>query len=178
MRHALAAAALVSAAAGGPAAAVAEGYRSVTAEVVLPTDALSAWRLWTTDEGVRSFFPAAGGIDTNIELRPGGPYEIFLIPGAPEGSRGCDGCVILGYQEGRMLSFTWTNRPDMATRPHRTHVVLNFEPLSPRETRVTLVADGWGVGADWDVSYDYFSAAWPRVLAACKARIERDAGGR
>lgn len=167
---------LAAAAIGG--VANAGGYRSVKAEVVVPTDALSAWRLWTTNEGVKSFFPAATGLETNIALRPGGPYELFFMPDAPEGSRGCDGCVILGFQEGRMLSFTWTNRPDMATRPHRTHVVLNFDPLSARQTRVTLVADGWGVGPDWDVAYDYFSAAWPRVLDAYRRRLERDAEGR
>jgi uncharacterized protein YndB with AHSA1/START domain len=146
-------------------------HRMVVKQVVVPADANAAWALWTTNEGFQSFFPGSPGFTTNIKLEPGGPYEVFLIAKAPEGSRGCDGCRILGYQEGRMLSFTWTNRPDMAVRPHRTHVALTFEPLSPRETRVTLVQDGWGSGSDWDVAYAYFDRAWGHVLDAYAKRI-------
>lgn len=151
----------------------AAGYRSVVEEVVVPTEAMAAWRLWTTNEGFASFFPGGPALQTNIELRPGGPFEVFIVPGAPKGARGCDDCVILGYEEGRMISFTWTNRPDMAVRPHKTHVVVTFEPLGTRETRVTLVADGWGSGPDWDVAYAYFDKAWESVLQSYKARIER-----
>lgn len=153
-------------------AADAAGYRSIVGEVTVPTDAVSAWRLWTTDEGFKSFFPGGAALETNIELRPGGPFEVFMIPGAPEGARGCDGCTILGYEEGRMISFTWTNRPDMAVRPHRTHVVVSFDPVSEHSTRVTLVADGWGAGPDWDAAYAYFSKAWVGVLQSYRKYVE------
>jgi uncharacterized protein YndB with AHSA1/START domain len=148
-----------------------DGYRAVVKEVVVAADAMRAWSLWTTNEGFQSFFPSAT-MSTNIALRPGGPYEVFLIPDAPAGRRGCDGCVILGYQEGRMLSFTWTNTPDMAVRPHRTHVVLTFTPIGAAGTRVRLVQDGWGTGPDWDVAFRYFDSAWARVLDSYKARLE------
>jgi uncharacterized protein YndB with AHSA1/START domain len=155
--------------------AQAAGYRSVVEEVVVAADPGLAWSMWTTNEGFRSFFPSTGGIETNIELRPGGPFEILINSDAPEGQRGCDDCRILGYEEDRMLSFTWTNRPDMEARPHKTHVVVTFEPLAERSTRVTLVADGWGEGSDWDIAYDYFDEAWATVLASFKRRIEEDA---
>ena len=164
-------AATLALAANAAAAELPATYRPIVKQVVVRADATAAWSLWTTNEGLQSFFPAASGIATNITLEPGGPYEVFLIPNAPEGSRGCDGCMILGYQEGRMLSFTWTNRPDMAVRPHRTNVVLTFEPISSRETRVTLVQVGWGVGPDWDVAHRYFDRAWARVLDAYAERI-------
>ncbi len=157
-------------AAGAPAEAGA--YRAVVEEATVAADARAAWRLWTTDEGFQSFFPSAGGLETNIDLRPGGAFEIFIIPGAPEGARGCDDCRILGYEEGRMISFTWTNRPDMAVRPHKTHVVVTFDPIAENETRVTLVADGWGSGPDWDAAYAYFDDAWASVLQSFKATIE------
>lgn len=147
-------------------------YRPVVKQVVVAADANSAWALWTTDEGFQSFFPGPPGFQTNIKLEPGGPYEVFLIAANPKGMQGCDGCMILGFQEGRMLSFTWTNRPDMAVRPHRTNVVLTFETVSPKQTRVTLVQDGWGVGPDWDIAHAYFDRAWGHVLAAYAKRIE------
>lgn len=146
-------------------------YRAIVEEAVVSADALSAWRLWTTNEGFKSFFPGGPALETNIDLRPGGPFEVFIIPGAPEGARGCDDCRILGYEEGRMISFTWTNRPDMAVRPHKTSVVVTFDPLTDDTTRVTLVADGWGAGPDWDVAYVYFDKAWESVLRSFKERI-------
>lgn len=159
--------------------AEAAGHRAITEEIVAPTDAVSAWALWTTDKGFQSFFPRASGeeFDTHIELRPGEPFEVFFAKGPP-GERGCDDCRILGYQEGRMLSFTWTNRPDMAVRPHKTHVVVTFEPLGENQTRVTLVADGWGDGPDWDLAYDYFSGAWAEVLQSFKARLAEESASR
>lgn len=153
------------------AASGAGGYRAVVKEAVVPASADAAWALWTTNEGFQSFFPSKT-MTTNIDLRPGGPFEVFLVPDAPQGSRGCDDCVILGYEKGRMLSFTWTNRPDMAVRPHKTHVVLTFTPLGESETRVTLVQNGWGTGPDWDVAYRYFDSAWGHVMESYKARIE------
>lgn len=156
-------------------AASAAGHRAVVEKITVPTDAVSAWRLWTTNEGFQSFFPGGEALETNIELRPGGPYQVFIIKDAPAGSRGCDDCVILGYEEGRMISFTWTNRPDMAVRPHKSHVTVNFEPIGAETTRVTLVADGWGAGPDFDVAFAYFDEAWASVLSAFKARIEAGA---
>ncbi len=147
------------------------GRRTLTKEVVVATDARTAWALWTTNEGAQSFFPGARN-GTNIQLRPGGPYEFFFLPNNERGMRGCDGCVILGYQEGVMLSFTWTNRPEMVVRPHRTHVVLHFDELGPKRTRVTFVQDGWGTGADWDIAYSYFDHGWTRVLEAYKAYVD------
>lgn len=157
------------------AAADAGAYRAVVKEIVAPVDAMTAWSLWTTNEGFQSFFPSQT-MKTNIALQPGGPFEVFLLPDAPKGQRGCDDCVILGYEEGRMFSFTWTNRPDMAVRPHKTHVVLTFSPLGENETKVTLVQDGWGTGPDWDVAYRYFDAAWGDVMASYKARLEKNRG--
>lgn len=149
-------------------------YRPVVKEVVVPIEADEAWSLWTTNEGFQSFFPGPPGFKTNITLAPGGggTYEVFLIANAPKGAQGCDDCVVLGYQKGRMLSFTWTNRPDMAVRGHHTNVVLMFEPLSPRETRVTFMQVGWGVGRDWDAAQGYFDRAWGHVLDAYKKRVE------
>jgi uncharacterized protein YndB with AHSA1/START domain len=149
--------------------------QSLTRELVVDAPAMEAWARWTTDEGVRSFFPGAMN-GTRIKLERDGPYEFYFLPDNPEGMRGCDGCKILGWQEGKMLSFTWANRPDMAVRPHRTHVVLRFEEIAPDRTRVTLEQDGWGEGDDWRIAYDYFASVWPRVLEAFRASCAESRG--
>lgn len=158
--------------AASPAAAGASDH-AIRSEILVAAPARDAFALWTTNEGVQSFFPGAKNGGTDIRLAPGGPFEIYFLPDNPEGMRGCDGCVFLGFEEGRMLSFTWTNRPDHAVRPYRTHVTLRFEPLTPTVTRVSLEQDGWGESAEWKVARDYFADAWPRVLAAFRERAER-----
>jgi uncharacterized protein YndB with AHSA1/START domain len=140
-------------------------FRQVMKEVVVPAPAEAVWSVWTTDQGLHSFFTEDGKFATNVELKPDGAYEFFFYPNAPMGQRGTEGGRILGFEPGRMLTFTWRNRPDMPqVRPHRTYVVVYFEPLGPRETRVTLVQGGWGSGPVWDQAYAYFDEAWAGVL--------------
>ncbi|KPP81287.1 MAG: hypothetical protein HLUCCA04_09870 [Oceanicaulis sp. HLUCCA04] len=140
--------------------------RVVTASVVADVPVSEAWRLWTTNEGVTSFFAPAA----NIELRPQGPFELFFAPDAEPGQRGSDGTIILGYQEERMLSASWALPPYMEeVRPHHTHLLIRFEPLDEDRTRVSLTHSGWGEGEAWDTAYAYFENVWPRVLEAMQA---------
>jgi uncharacterized protein YndB with AHSA1/START domain len=140
-------------------------FRQVIKETVVAAPADAVWSLWTTDQGLHAFFTEDGKFTTNVELKPDGDYEFFFYPTAPEGMRGTEGGKILGFEPGRMLAFTWRNRPDNPeVRLHRTYVVVYFEPLNARETRVTLVQGGWGTTAAWDRAYGYFDQAWAGVL--------------
>lgn len=136
--------------------------RAVTASVVVEMPVAEAWRLWTTNEGITSFF-APGA---NIDLRPQGPFELYFLPDAEPGQRGSEGTIILGYQENRMLSVSWGLPPYMEeVRPHHTHLLIRFEPLDDNTARVTLTHSGWGEGEAWDAAYTYFDGIWPRVLS-------------
>lgn len=147
--------------------------RAVTASVELDMPVSEAWRLWTTNEGIASFFAPAA----NIELRPQGPFEIFILPDAEPGQRGSEGTIILGYQDERMLSVSWALPPYMTeVRPHHTHLLLRFEPLGEDRSRVTLTHSGWGEGGAWDAAFSYFDGIWPRVLAGMQA-VQPDGAG-
>ena len=135
----------------------------VVGEVRFPPD--EAWALWSSSDGLARWWTE----NTRIDLRPGGSYEIHFDAEAPPGFRGADWCRVLSFLPGRMLSFTW-NAPDtLATRPRFTFVVVLFEPLGPG-SRVTLSHLGWpesglaDPGTDWQATFDYFSAAWQRVM--------------
>ena len=121
------------------------------------------WAAWTTPEGIESFFSSA----CNVDLYPGGRYEILFSLDAPEGQRGSEDCRILALQPPGMLSFTWNAPPHLAeVRGQQTHVIVRLHPIGTDRTKVTLTHDGWGVGGEWDEAFSYFEHAWGDVVLA------------
>ena len=128
------------------------------------------FRLWTTEEGVVKFFAEAA----EIELRPGGMYEICFDLDAPAGSRGSEGCTIIEFTAGRHLAFTWNFPPSIpAIRHELTRVDVTFTALGPDRTRVELKQSGWREGGAWDEGYAYFDQAWRWVLGNLRKHFAR-----
>ncbi len=129
--------------------------------IVLNASVSSVWKLWTTEAGVRTFFAPAA----NIELKPGGAYEIFFFPENPPGSRGADNQSIMAFEEEKMLSFTWNFTPELAEiRDHRTLVILRFEKHGESGCRLSLTQTGWGEGESFQKGFEYFKYAWGEVV--------------
>lgn len=152
------------------------------------------WRLLTTEQGLADWLvgrDAEGNPNARVELRVGGPYELFFAPNAPEGQRGGEGCVITSFIPNRMISFTWNAPPNYPTeRQQRTWVVIELEQIpSEREweadprtglfkTRVRLTHLGWpadamaaehppldnGMPGGWPGVRVYFVRAWNAVI--------------
>jgi len=138
-------------------------------EVTVPADLDAVWESWTTTDGVKTFFSNAA----HVELRIGGPFEIYFIEDAPYGSRGSEDCHILGFLPKKMLAFEWNAPPSFGPlRGIHTQVVLEFEPAGTDSVVVTLSHIGWGRGEEWNKLYDYFDKAWSYVLANFKQRCE------
>lgn len=142
-------------------------------EVVRVVDAPRAdvWKALTTGEGWKSFLQ----VDNKIELRPGGPLELYFMPDAPEGGRGSEGCMFLSYVPQEMVSFTWNAPPTLPhARGERTWVVIRLEQISPAQTRVRLDHLGFAEKAaefpdhkaEWEQTRAYFARAWPMVVGA------------
>jgi uncharacterized protein YndB with AHSA1/START domain len=153
----------------GSAAAAITPERAIEREVVVPATLEQAWAAWTTREGIVSFFSP----DAEIDARVGGAFHIFMDPGAPAGMKGADDMRYLALQPKQMLSFDWNAPPSLPeARAQRTFVIVRFEPVSEKETRVRLHHTGWGSGGQWDQTYAYFDKAWPRVLDNLRKRFE------
>ncbi len=153
----------------------------ITASAVVHAPVAEVWRAWTTDEGLRAFLVEG----SKVELRPGGPYEIYFSMQAPEGSRGSEGCTVLSYLPEKMLSFQWNAPPKFEhARFIHTWVVVNFEALSPDRTRVELTHLGFAERAaahpdhraEWEEVRAYFVNAWPFVLGALTEHFAPDDG--
>ncbi len=171
---ALAAVAVTGLILAAPPAGRADGAdeRVLRKEVTVHATLDEVWDAWTTPEGVASFFAPK----SKIEIRVGGPYELYFILDAPPGQRGCEGCRVLSYLPKEMLSFEWLAPPSIpALRDagKKTHVVLRFteEPPGAGCVRVELTQLGWGEGDDWDKCYKYFDGAWGYVMGNLHKRF-------
>lgn len=141
--------------------------REIVKEAVVPMARAAAWPLWSTGEGLARWLVN----HARVELRPGGAYEISFRDDAPEGLRGSEGCRVLSFVRGRMLSFTWNAPPHLArTRWEHTWVVVELEDEGVH-ARVRITHTGWpasGLAAEpqWEETFAYFDRAWGGVLEA------------
>ena len=143
--------------------------RALDKEVVIKASVEQAWAAWTTKEGITSFFAP----DAEIEPRVGGAFHIFINPYAPAGSKGADDMRYLALQPHKMLSFDWNAPPSLPeVRQQRTVVIVRFEAVDDKTTRVRIHHVGWGDGGEWDKAYAYFDKAWGNVLGNLQKRFD------
>ena len=143
--------------------------RAIDKEMVVPATLDAAWAAWTTREGIVSFFAP----DAVVDAKVGGPFQIYINPGAPAGMRGADDMRFLAVQPKKMISFDWNAPPSLPeARAQRTFVIVRFAPVDDKNTRVTIHHTGWGDGGEWDKTYAYFDKAWGNVLGNLKKRFE------
>lgn len=127
---------------------------------------------WTTNAGIRQFFAK----DCQVELKPGGKFEMYFIADAEPGLKGSEGCKVLSYLPDRMFTFNWNAPPhlmEVRNHPHKTCVVILFDDLGDGSTRVELTHLGWLEGGQWDEVFEYFEKAWVTVLGWLQESFER-----
>jgi len=154
----------------------------IEVQAVIAAPREEVWKTYTTSAGWKSFV----GVESKIEARPGGPFEVYFSMQPPEGSRGSEGCTVLSLDPGAMISYSWNAPPKLAhARQKRTWVVVTFEELSGNSTRVRLKHMGFAEQAaentpheqEWKDTRAYFANAWPSVLGKLKERFEQKAPG-
>ncbi|MFO0859561.1 MAG: SRPBCC domain-containing protein [Phycisphaerales bacterium] len=124
------------------------------------------FKRFTTSDGWKTFLDA----DAVIDLRPGGPWEVYFNP---ETKIGSNGCQVLSYVPDEMVSFSWNAPPQFAAeRAKRTWVVVTFT-AEGGNTVVRLRQFGFGEGGDWSKVKPYFQKAWPNVLKALSESYEK-----
>jgi uncharacterized protein YndB with AHSA1/START domain len=143
--------------------------RLIVKTIDVPASLDAAWSAWTTREGIVSFFAP----DAVIDARVGGAFQVYIDPGAPAGQKGADDMRFMAVQPKKMISFDWNAPPSLPeVRSQRTFVIVRFEAISEKLTRVRLSHIGWGDGGEWDKAYAYFERAWGNVLANMKKRFD------
>lgn len=147
--------------------------RVLRKEATVAAAAEEVWKAWTDSKAMAKFFAE----NSEIELEPGGAYEMYFSMEPPPGSRGAEGCTVLTYVPYELLAFTWNAPPKIPTLREaqaRTQVVLRFRAKGPEETHVVLTQHGFGESPVWQEYYEYFDAAWGRVF---QSMVENIKGG-
>ncbi len=120
------------------------------------------YRAWTTSEGMASWWAQNSWID----LRIGGPYELYFLLDQPRGWQGSEGCRVLSFRPPEMLSYSWNFPPEFPRIrfDYSCWVVIQFSSVGPSRTRVVVDHLGWREGPDWDAGWKDFDDPWGRVL--------------
>src|SRR6185503_3029003 len=120
--------------------------RVLRAELTLDAPVAEVWNAWTTDEGIATFFAPKGHVD----LRVDGTYDVWFNPTGKPGERGAEGMRILGVEPFLRFAFTWNAPPTIPKiRGQRTLIVLDFQPLGDKQTKLRFTELGWGDGKEW-----------------------------
>ncbi len=142
----------------------------IVKKAVVNATAAELWRLWTTREGLNSFF----GRDSRVELKVGGAFEIYFLMENEYGLRGSEGCRILSFLPEKMLSFSWNappKFPEVRNSEYKTRVIVEFNETEGEATEVLLTHTGWPDDAGWLPVHAYFENAWTSVIESLGKKI-------
>ena len=143
--------------------------RAINEKITVKANVDDVWKTWTTTEGIKTFFAP----DARVELKVDGPFQIYINPFGEPGMKGADDMKIIGFQDRKMLSFTWNAPPSLPeARKQRSVVIVRFISRGDALTDVTIHHVGWGEGGEWDKAFDYFSKSWPNVLKNLQKRFD------
>ena len=148
--------------------ALADADRAVRVEATVNGPVSSVWDVWTTSAGAQTFFAPK----TNIELRIGGPYEVFFNPADERMST--RGRKVLSYAPKEMLSFEWNLPLDLypQLREERTWVVVDLRQIDASHTHVTITQLGFKDGPAWDGAAQHMQRGWVEAVQRLKARFD------
>ena len=149
--------------------------RAFTLEKTLDMPADELYKLWTTRDGIRTFFAP----EIHLDLEVGGRYEIVFDPiKDPAGAKiGSHGARLLRLVPGRELAFDFTFPPfgpELNTKPYPTWVEIHLKPVeeAPGKTHLSLIHRGWPEGETWSKVFVMFrDQHWPLVLTRLETYV-------
>jgi uncharacterized protein YndB with AHSA1/START domain len=138
--------------------------KNISFEFLLAAPVEIVYKVWTTKEGLESFFAP----ECRIDLKLLGDLHIHFFPENKEGQKGAEDEKIISFEENKMLSFTWGFPPSIINlrNTQKTVVRLRFNDTGFGQTIVSFTQTGWGESDEWQLGYEYFCEAWGNVVLA------------
>jgi len=132
------------------------GEKVLRIESVLPVDIKTAWKLFTTDEGLKTWIAP----QAHIELTVGGTIVTNYDKDKPLSDPSSIRLPIINYIDGEMLTLkvNLNDNFDQSARNEDKNLqeVILLKQIGPKKTKVVSLMMGWGKGANWDKVYDFF----------------------
>jgi uncharacterized protein YndB with AHSA1/START domain len=154
----------------------ADGARNLQQSVVINAPVALLWKSFTDAEEFKRWNSPVSAID----LRVGGTLEASYNPKAAIGDPDNIKHRIITFLPERLIVFQNIQAPHElpnADRFQRTVIVLQFEPLGPAKTKVTLSCTGWATDPASGQIYRFFEAdnaeeleKWKHVYEAPRAQ--------
>ncbi len=147
--------------------------RLLQSSIVIEAPAAALWKSFTDPADYRRW---AGGVAA-VDLRIGGSFEASYDPDGKIGDANNIRHRIIAFTPERLIVFQNLQAPGLPGENlyRGTAIVLQYEPLGPNETRVTVSHVGFGPGAGYDPLYAFFKAGDARMLQTLKAAYEAHA---
>jgi uncharacterized protein YndB with AHSA1/START domain len=147
------------------------GDRVLQESIVVDAPAATVWKAFTDEATIKAWnAPLA-----HIDLRNGGTIEESDDPKATPGGPQTVRHRIITYLPGRLLVLrnisAPTGLPGAELYPTIIQII-TLEPLSDRQTLVTLSGTGYGAGDAYDKLYAFFRQDNAAYLASLKALCE------
>ncbi len=145
----------------GGAAMATEAPAPITYTIEVPASIDEAWSLWSTKDGLQTFFAPYA----EIEPETLGAFEIWFFPDEEPGQRGAEGMRVLAFEPNDRLVFTWNAPPHLPhARAQMAAVEVTFDEVAEGTTRVTLTHSLFGRHNEWHMTRVYFEGAWAVVM--------------
>ena len=101
-------------------------------------------------------------VEANIELKPGGLYELFWQPDDRENNSTL-GCRITALTPNQLIAFEWRSPQQFKHFANQadplTHVSISFIP-NVEHTQIHLIHSGWRHNDDWEQARLWQQQAW------------------
>ena len=133
------------------------GERVLHIETVVPVSTENVWKAWTNPQELSKWIAPVVAIDLKI----GGTISTNYDQKATIGNPGTIRLPIINYIENQLITLkvNLNEKFPKSTRDedHNLQEIVQIVDLGDGKTKVVSSMVGWGVGKDWDQTYDFFA---------------------
>ena len=152
------------------------GERVLQLSIVVPVDIKEAWKLFTTDEGLKKWIAPVAKIDMKI----GGSIRTNYDKTKKIDDTSSIKLDIINYIEYEMLTLKVNLNnsfpPEAKKEDKNLQEIVQFVKLGNDKTQIISTMVGWGQGSQWDKTYDFFLKGnewtYKEILKLCLAMTE------
>lgn len=132
------------------------GERFLRLEVIVPASIDSVWESFSTEEGVKTWMAPVSQLDFRI----GGIMRNHMDYRKKIGDPGTLTLRIINYIPKELLVYKVELgkyfAPRLQEEDQYLQEIIQLKPVDKNHTKLTSSMIGWGKGAEWDKTYDFF----------------------